>query len=992
MTRLLLWSTLSLLLQWIAARPAAASNLGPDAVAGTAAPGAAGPATHSLAYQQALRDWWTGAGRLWLDESAYRIEEDLVVQDGVCRATLTRGIAIPVWSGRPPVGERIVGFVYIGDGRLEVDIPARADRWRVANHAARTDILTRAEQAAIVHGGAPLAVGIERGVVLSADPALRALLAGLEPVGGGTMIQLHDDAGDGSDETYLVTDSRGRLRARAVATNMLPNRRRLLQRSGLDPRIWLRQDRLLTDELGVPGDAVRFVADWRTDHAFRVAAQLGAGVAGNDFDRWLTCFRDPLDQEGLGYASQAFAHGTDPEGIHHFERFSGIPLAPPDARPGAWLEGVSADVTVTTRPKGFGNERFVDVDEILELRAVNGPVAGLSLSMPVSGAVRGTWRLRSLREESGRELARVALTEDLYGRGSRSGTTADRPVDGEIVADAANEGTDAAEPVADDATDEGSEGAPPAAGGGEVGGGLAPATTDALGSADTAPLDTLGRDIEASLGLGAADEQALIRDTPIEHIVQVVLPEPVPEGATTRIHIQWSARWPFAHWSSGREVLGATTGMQRVVPDPVPAPGGSRWDTRIRVGLPAAGLFSLGVAVAGDTVREWDEDTWSWIEAAGEGVGHPAVAIGRWQTQVDPPGMGMPAVRVHLFARDAWALPQFPPEVRRIVSFFDRFLPSLPLGEIEVFEGPSVFTGDFLSGDQPAAGHGLLAVRTVKTRRVTDQSRIDEVDPYATQTMIARQVAAQHWGQHLRPESSRDLWLVDGLAEAFASFYVRGAFGNDAYTERMEALRKLIEDPVEYASNRAATNRWRRFLSLTGATPASDVSPAMRRRYGAYVAADILRLHVGDQAFFSALDHLAAEDPDGIVTTVEVQAALEAASGEDLGEMFDWWVHGGFIPKVRADVWTTPAADGTTTVHGCLHSDPPWGSFDIPVEVVDQEGGRSVSALVDIDDGLGRFVVEGRHPDAEVHVDPLGLVVAYARDVRTVRPGRCARD
>jgi len=986
-TRMLILWTLALL-PWVTAT-AHAADAAPEASDVRSGAAATAPGPNTLAYQKALSEWWTGAGRLWLDDSAYRIEEDVVFQDGLCSATLSKGIAIPVWSGRPPVSERIVGFVYIGEGRLDVDVPDRADRWRIANHAARYDILTHAEQAAIVHQGAPLSVGIERGMVLSADPAVRELLAGLEPVGGGTMIQLHDESGDGSDETYLVTDSKGRLRAKAVATNMLPSRRLQLQRSDLDPRIWLRQDRLLTDELGVPGDAVRLVADWRTDHAWRVAAYLGAGIAANDFDRWLTCFRDPMDQEGLGYDSQVFAHGTDPDGLHHFERFSGAPLPPAADRAGAWMEGVSADVTVASRPKGFGNERFVDIDEVLELRAVGGSVSGVSLSMPVSGAVRGTWQLDEMTDERGRDLARVALTEDLYGRGRRGGATADRPVQSEAVADAADEQASGETATEDSAPDTSTEGGEAPVSSGNATGGLSTASIDNSGSVEIGASETLGSDIEAALGLGAADEQALIKDTPIEHIVQVVLPEPVPEGQTTRIHIRWSARWPFANWSSGREVLGTTTGMQLVVPDPVPAPGGPRWDTKIRVGVPAAGLFSLGVAVAGDTSREWDEDTWAWVEGTGTGVGHPAVAIGRWETQVDPPGSGMPGVRVHLFTRDAWALPQFPPEVRRIVSFFDRFLPNLPLGEIEVFEGPSVFTGDFLSGDQPAAGHGLLAVRTVKTRRVTDQSQIDEVDPYATQTMIARQVAAQHWGQYLRPETSRDLWLVDGLAEAFASFYVRGAFGNDAYTERMEALRKLVEDPVEYANNTAATNRYRRFLSLTGATPGSDVSPAMRRRYGAYVAADVLRLHVGDQAFFSALDQLAAEHAGNTVSTAQVQAALEAASGDDLTEMFDWWVHGGFVPRIDADVWLTTADDGTTTVHGCVHSDQPWGSFDIPVEVADQDGGRVVSALVDVDDGAGRFTVQGRAADAEVRIDPLGLVLAYTRDVHKVREGRC---
>lgn len=932
-----------------------------------------------LAYQAGLSEWWSAAGHLYLDESAYRVEEPVRFQDGVCTATMTKGMIVPVWAGEPPISERIVGFVYIGEGELEMDIPLRADRWRTANHLARHELASEETQRAIATGQAPLRVGIERGLVLSADPVVRDLLVGLEPVGGGTMIQLQGQDVDGSDEAFVITDSRGRLRAKAIATNLLPNRRLHLQRVGLDPRVWLRQDRLLIDELGLPGDSLRLLSDWRTDQRYQVAAELGSGIANAEYDRWLTCFRDPMDQEGLGFQSLAFAHGTDPEGRRHFERFSGTLLPPPEERPGAWMEAVSTDLTVATRPRGFGNQRTVDVDGVIELRAVGGELRHVTLDMPVSGSVRGTWRLEELSTLDGRPLARVSLTQDLDG--------ADRFVlSDDATADAEDEGeTDGADQV--DSTSE----APSAASGGglNTSGG---ADTSPTGSADVEAVESLTGGIEEQLGLGGAEETALVRDTPIEHVIQVILPEPVPEGETVKLRLRWSGRWQFANWSTGREVLGTTTGLQLLTPSPVPAPGGNRWDTKIRVGLPAAGVNALAIAVVGDTTREWDEDTWTWIEAEGHGVSNPAVAIGRWLSQLDPPGQGMPGVRVHLFNAYASALPEFPVQARAIIHYFERFLPSFPLGEIEIFQGPSVFAGDVLRGDRPSEGHGLVAMRTVKTRSVLDQSQLDEIDPHMTQSMLARQLAAQHWGQHLAPETSRDAWLADGLAEAFAAFFVRGAFGGDAYVERMANLRRLVEDPVERASNAGRTNRWRRYLSLTGATPASDVPATMRRYYGAYVAADLLRLRLGDQAFFSALDGLAAEHAGKTVSTEDVQAALEAASGEDLDEVFDYWIHGGFVPEVTIEVRREAAADGTTTVHGCIVSDVPWGSFDLPVQVTDEQGKRSVSALVDVDDGRGTFRLDGRSSDVQVQADPLALVLAYARTVVDKEQTTCDRD
>lgn len=951
-----------------------------------------------LAFQDALSSWWSAAGRMWLDESAYRVVEPVPFQDGLCSATLREGMVIPVWAGKPPLSERIVGFVFVGEGDLEVQVPLRADRWRIANHAARHGVLSAPEQAEIAGGRAPLRLGIDRGLVLSADPAVRELLVGLEPVGGGTMIRSLEDEQGEVDEAYIVTEGRGKLKVKAIATNLLPQRRLQLQRAGLDPRMWLRQDRLLHDELGMEGQALRLVADWRTDRPLHVAAELGAGVGNDEYDRWLACFRDPMDQEGLGFHSQAFAHGTDPQGERHFERLSGQPLPPPEERPGAWMEGVKADVTVSSRPKGMGSERFVDVDAVIELRAVGGPTRAVTLAMPVNGPVRGSWRLESLTLEDDAPLARVGLSEDLTGRGD---AVAGLEVEAEAEDGAVAE-VDVDEGSADSAElTGGSVGARvPAVGGlggaADSGNQVAAATSGPTMDTELASPEAVISGIEADQGLGAVAEGVLVKDSPIEHHVQVVLPEVVPEGGTVRLRVRWKARWPFANWSSYGRPLGTTTGMQPLLPQPVPSPGQPRWDSTIRVGVPAAGLSVVAVAITGDTTREWDEDTWTWTEAQGVGVAEPAVAIGRWESQVDQAGSGMPGVRAHLFVGDAWALPQFPPEVRRVVAFMERFMPDLPMEEVEVFQGASGLASTVLRGEAPGGGHGLVEVQTIRPAAqsmgadaVTQQGQIDEADPYLAQTMVARQVARQFWGEALPPATARDRWLTEGLADAYAGFYIRAAFGNDAYTERMEALRALVEDPTERASTAGQVNRYRRFLSLSGATPASDVPAAMRHRYGAYLLGDVLRLRLGDQAYFAAIDKLATERGARPVTSEDLQQALEQASGQDLSELFDFWVHGGFVPELEVQYSVEAGADGRQVVHGCVLSSVPWGSFEVPIEVKDRGGARSVSALVDVDDGRGAFDLGDREGEVEVLADPLGLVVAYARKVRKVARTAC---
>lgn len=952
------------------------------------------PSRGSPGDQQHLSRWWSAAGRMWLDETAYEVSGDLAFQDGICSATLSEGLVIPVWAGRAPYSERMVGFVFVGKGEISVEVPERADRWRIANHAARHTLFDVEQQRAIARGERPLTLGVDRGLVLSADDKIRTILSGLTPLGGGAAIRDYGAEGDGVDEAYIISDSRGGLRTKAIATNLLPQRRLQLERAGLDPRVWLRQDRMLQDELGMDGGALRFLADWRTTTPLRVAAELPVGISNDDHDRWLACFRDPMDQEGLGFESLAFAYGTDGENQRHFERFAGRALAPVAERPGAWMEAVRADSTVTTRPRGTGNERFVEVDTRLELRAVGGAAQAVTLSMPVDGAVRGSWSLEELTLGDGREVARVGLSNDLFGRG-RSVGAARGPDDATAIADAQDSAGSSETSTAEDASDSEAGEAPsaPSGLGGSTGAGSNPTVSnEPVDSTDQAAPESVIADIEAEQGLGAVEEDSLIRNTPLEYLVQVVLPEPVPEGQTVTLRLRWKARWPYANYSNYGRSLGTTTGFQPILPEPVPSPGGARWDSNIRIGLPQSGLSLIEVAVTGETLKETQEESWFWVEARGKAVSSPGVAIGRWQVQIDPAGAQMPGVRVHLFSSDSWALAMFAPEVRRVVAFLDRFLPSFPLDEVDVWQGPASTTGQALRGYRPEAASGLIQIQTVKTTEVTDATAVKEADPHLTQSMIARQVAQQYWGESIRPATQRDQWMVEGLSEAFASFYIRAAFGNKAYEERMEALRRMIEDPTDRGLGNAAVNRTERFLSLSGATPLSDTSPVLRRRLGAYVLGDTLRLRLGDRVYFSALDQLAAARLGKVLTTHDLQSELERASGQDLDDIFDFVVHGGFVPSLRLEVVRTAQADGKETIHGCVISDIPWGRFDVPVEVVDRSGDRRVSALVEVIDGRGSFELNDREGDAETLLDPMAFMIAYERKVVDVKRSSCQAD
>lgn len=918
----------------------------------------------------ALQTWWSSAARMYQGDTSYRVKAGTKLEDGVCSFTFDEGIFVPVYTGKAPVSEKIVGFVFVGKGNVKMRFPDRADAQSFANHMAVRGGQDPESLRAVARGHKPFESAITRGLFLSADPKLRELLYNLDPIGAGTVLS---DKEAGTDEVYLVTDSRGNLRAKAISTNILPQRRNQLLRAGFDPYAQLRQDRLLNEELGVPASELRLLADVRTETPFRVASGEGRVAGGQDYDQWLTCYRDGLGSNDTGYRAMAFAHGTDTEGRHHFQRFSGERFhegafgdAPIPSR--AWRP-VDADVQIAAKPVKRGNYYEATTTSTLTLKASGGDLQHVAMSMPSEGVWDNKFEIQSMElvEPNGtrRPVAWVGLATDLNLT--------------------ANVGTNApAEPgEASASTDVGATSPPSASD---------PTASVSAGSTDASNVD------EGE----ATAETEMVRKTERKIEILALLPKAVPVDGTVTLRLVWKATWPYANWSSYGRPLGPTTGLQTFLPELLPALGGTPWNYKVRLDFPDLGVRTLGVAVSGETLEDGlDVDRSArWVVAKGSGARRPAVALGRWYEYDEPGALNLPAVRVRLFPTEEQYLGQFPAELRRVVAFLDRFLPSFPLTEIEVYQGASTFVGTALSSGFRSTAYGLVGVQTIATSEVGEASALENQDPYLAQTMIARQVAAQYWGQRIAPASGRDAWIASALADAYAAFYVRAAFGAESYVTRVSALRAGLERPSERTG--VAVNDRRAPYSLTGATDYSDVPERMLADYGMYVLIEMLRFRIGDQAFFSTLDWLATDAAGQRVSTERLQAAFEAASGQDLQDFFDTWVHGAYMPKLSAEVRVEPAAEGAqgSRLVGCISSDVPFGRMDVPVrvapkarrkdqaEAIEAEG---VGALVRMVDGRGTFALEGwTGGDPLVEVDPQGNVLARAREAKIVTgPTRC---
>jgi hypothetical protein len=922
--------------------------------------------------QTELNEWWSASKRMWIGEDAYEADGS-EFDDGQCSAKLNDGIIIPVYTGVAPLSERVVGVLFIGKGELTVGMDRRSDRWGFANHLVMTGEKEAAEVEGIASGASPYTVGITRAMILSADPAVEQMLMNRMPVGPGVY---RTEAEEGVNEEYVVTASRGKARAQLIGTNMLPQRTLRLEQAGLDVVAMLRQDRLMHEELGFATGQLRRVADFRTEDRFHVAAHEGTGLGPAGYDQWLTCFKDPLGQSDVGEQNMVFAHGEDGEGDRHFQRMAGTGFAqgPDDLvpRPQVMMEAVDADSKVEIKPVNRRNYMSVEVESLLTLRARGAAIQHVALGMPTEGSDPKDLELISIETVDGDALAHVGLHADtaFFVRGSAN---AAGDAEASVMVD---EGTDAQDMTQTEAPSVDANRV-------SIGGGGGPASAQGMStgseSSASSSEDLLGTPLEMQTVSGENSDFDLFTITAFKSEVLVLLPEPIQPGETTQIRVKWKSRWLNNNRTFSGRYMGSTTGAKRFLPELLPSPGGTAWNAVTEFTLPPSRFFPLEGSISGETLSDVEgDDGWRTIKAHEPNARIASVGVGKWAVYSEPATKRMPSIRVNLDSTQARVLGEFPPEIRRVVSFLQRFLPQLESNEIEVYQGPSMLPSTAMSSEFRYGRSGLVQLRRIKTTDVGANTDIQKKYPALTQSMLARQVAHQYWGQRTPANSARDAWLVDALADSYGSFYVRAALGKEPWKKRIDAVTKRIEQPV-IRGGKDDVKKLRRPLSLSESGSLSDISGVTKADYGFLTLSQTLRERVGQTAFFLGLDRLAQRRANIPVTTDDLQAIMEETSGQDLADFFDFWVHGGRIPKVKVRYALVAGADETMTVEGCIESDVPFGSYDLPVSI--EDGGGEVAALVDIDNGSGAFTVPGRTGEVTVKVDPKRQMLLYTRDV-----------
>jgi aminopeptidase N len=186
--------------------------------------------------------------------------------------------------------------------------------------------------------------------------------------------------------------------------------------------------------------------------------------------------------------------------------------------------------------------------------------------------------------------------------------------------------------------------------------------------------------------------------------------------------------------------------------------------------------------------------------------------------------------------------------------------------------------------DLPAGSYAQLLVSGDEAQEATTYSIIgkDNIDP-KDDWVIVHELAHQWWGNLVTCATWKDFWLNEGITVYMTAAWKEHQHGHDAYEAEMNVARDRVA--------KIKAKGWDRPLAYGGEYPSIGVRRAVQYSKGALFM-EHLRSVLGDDAFWAGLRTYTRAHAGGTVTSIDLERAMEKASGRDLSGLFDEWAFG----------------------------------------------------------------------------------------------------
>ncbi|WP_343698231.1 M1 family aminopeptidase [Caulobacter sp.] len=171
-----------------------------------------------------------------------------------------------------------------------------------------------------------------------------------------------------------------------------------------------------------------------------------------------------------------------------------------------------------------------------------------------------------------------------------------------------------------------------------------------------------------------------------------------------------------------------------------------------------------------------------------------------------------------------------------------------------------------------------------------DELDREQGDPSAA-WVIAHELAHQWWGNLVTCASWREFWLNEGVTTFMTAAWKQHRFGEAAYRRELDLARERLA--------RARQAGFDKPLAWDGRYPSLATRRAVQYSKGALFLAQ-LRETMGEGAFWAGLRAYTRRHAGGTVTSRDFQAAMQAASPQDLSPLFATWVYGDDAAQEKA--------------------------------------------------------------------------------------------
>ncbi len=346
-----------------------------------------------------------------------------------------------------------------------------------------------------------------------------------------------------------------------------------------------------------------------------------------------------------------------------------------------------------------------------------------------------------------------------------------------------------------------------------------------------------------------------------------------------------------------------------------------------------AGLTAVSNGALLGTVPAGGKSTFSWYEDDALATYLVALAVGEYQ-RIDAGPAGDIQVRHYVFADDQKITDQLQ-RTPEILQFLTNLIGPYPFEEFGFVE---IEPTDLAMETQSM----IMAARNFWQKK--DPSEI-----------LVHEAAHQWFGDHLSLRSWGETWLNEGLATYIQYLWLM---------EQGKPEKKLLS--VAEAELLNVESEENSALIHPAAAYLFGVNPYLK---GAWVV-HMLRLEMGDDAFFALLKGYYQRFANGYVTTADFQSLAEEYSQRSLGTFFDQWTESPVMPHLDIS-WTNLAGPTETEVIVQVCQTQPGTPFVIPLELrFDADEGETRREVLQIDESQERFTLSLPFVPVDLVSDP----------------------